>query len=194
MKTVESQLNPHFVFNALSSIEGLVTNKENDRANEYLSVFSDIMRDTLRNSGELFISLSEDISMLEKYIRIEQLRFEFKYTMEIDPQLDLNAIEFPPMLLQPMVENAVKHGVSGLGNNGHISISFRKKSNDLVITIEDNGKKGAGKSKEGHGHGIPFTRERIDNLKKMYKKEKMEYNLLHTEKGTVVTFYFGNWL
>jgi len=194
LKTVQSQLNPHFVYNALSSIEGLVTNKENERANEYLASFSDIMRDTLKNSGVLFISLSQDIEMLEKYIRIEQLRFEFKYTMYLDPRLDLDAIEFPPMLLQPSIENAVKHGISGLGSEGVISICFHKKETTLEITIKDNGVKRDSKIKDGHGYGIKFTNERINNLRKLYKKEKIEYQLFHSENGTIVTFLFENWI
>lgn len=194
LKTVQIQLNPHFVFNALSSIEALVSGKENDRANEYLSAFSDIMRDTLQNSELLFISLSEDIEMLEKYISIEQLRFEFNYIMEIDTELDIDTIEFPPMLLQPTVENAVKHGVSGLGKEGLISISFLKKEKDLIITVKDNGKKKTDKIKDGHGHGILFTRERIEHLKKLYQKEKMEYTIVHNENGTIVRFIFENWL
>ncbi len=194
LKTVQSQLNPHFVYNALSSIEGLVTNKENERANEYLSSFSEIMRDTLKNSGLLFISLAQDIEMLERYIAIEQLRFEFRYAIAIDPQLDLDVIEFPPMLLQPCVENAVKHGVSGLRNKGMISIAFRKKATDLEITITDNGKYQTNKTREGHGYGIKFTTERIKGLLKLYKQEKIDYSLLHTEEGTTATFFFKNWI
>lgn len=194
LKTVQSQLNPHFVYNALSSIEGLVTNNENERANEYLAAFSDIMRDTLKNSELLFISLSQDIEMLEKYIRIEQLRFEFKYTMYIDPRLDLDAIEFPPMLLQPSIENAVKHGISGLGSEGIISVSFLKKETNLEIVIKDNGVKRERKIKDGHGYGIKFTNERINNLRRLYKKEKIDYQLFHSENGTIVTFFFENWI
>lgn len=194
LKRVQSQLNPHFVYNALSSIESLVTNKENERANEYLSSFSDIMRDTLKNSDVLFISLSQDIEMLEKYIHIEQLRFEFKYSMYIDPRLDLNTIEFPPMLLQPSIENAVKHGIAGMGSEGIIYISFNKKEKNLEITIKDNGTTRKNKSVDGHGYGIKFTKDRINTLKKLYKKEKIDYRLYHSEKETTVTFLFENWV
>ncbi|OIR01332.1 sensor histidine kinase YehU [mine drainage metagenome] len=194
LKTVQSQLNPHFVYNALSSIEALVSGKENDRANEYLSAFSDIMRDTLRNSELLLISLSEDIEMLEKYISIEQLRFEFNYIMEIDTELDIDTIEFPPMLLQPTVENAVKHGVSGLGREGLIRILFLKNEKNLTVIIQDNGKEKNGNIKDGHGYGILFTKERIKHLKKLYQKEKIEYRIVYNENSTIVRFIFENWL
>lgn len=194
LKTVQSQLNPHFVYNALSSIEGLVTNKENDRANEYLASFSDIMRDTLKNSNVLFISLAQDIEMLEKYIRIEQLRFEFKYVLSIDPNLDLEAIEFPPMLLQPSVENAVKHGVAGMSSAGIITLAFSKTGSNLEITIEDNGKGDQPKDNRKPGYGVKFTRERIEKLKKLYRSENIKYNLTYTDQGTKAYFFFENWL
>ncbi len=194
LKTVQSQLNPHFVYNALSSIEGLVTNKENDRANEYLASFSDIMRDTLKNSNVLFISLAQDIEMLEKYIAIEQLRFEFKYILSIDPDLDLEAIEFPPMLLQPSVENAVKHGVAGMGSAGTITLIFSKTGSNLEIMIEDNGSGYQPKDNRKSGYGIKFTRERIDKLKKLYRSENIKYDLIYTDHGTKAYFFFENWL
>lgn len=194
LKTVQNQLNPHFVFNALSSIEALVTEGENERANAYLADFSDIMRDTLRNTDLLFISLAEDISMLQKYIRIEQLLFEFDYTIEIDPSLEPEVIEFPPMLLQPTIENAVKHGVSGMEKEGLIMVTYQKKNNDLVIIIEDNGAKKKTKHTKGNGKGMSFTRERIENLERLYKMDKMGYEVRHTEKGTTVIFHFQNWL
>lgn len=194
LKRVQSQLNPHFVYNALSSIEGLVTNKENERANEYLTSFSDIMRNTLKNSDILFVSLAQDIEMMEKYIRIEQLRFEFKYIIDIDPELDLEAIEFPPMLLQPMVENAVKHGMAGLGSQGIISLSFQKKGVNLEIIIKDNGTMRKEQNKNGHGYGIKFTLERIESLRKLFHKEKIDYQLSYADNGTIARFLFENWI
>ena len=194
LKTVQSQLNPHFVYNALSSIEGLITNNENDRANEYLSSFSDIMRDTFRNSDVLFISLAQDLEMLEKYICLEQLRFEFRYEIFIDSRLDPHAIEFPPMFLQPVVENAVKHGVAGMRNMGIISIAIKGKEKDLEITIKDNGIKQNKKSVTGNGYGMQLTKERIEHLKKIYKKENISFCLNHRDNGTTVVFQFENWI
>ena len=140
------------------------------------------MRATLKNSGHLLISLSQEIDILEKYIRIEQLRFEFQYNIIIDPALNLQAIEFPPMLLQPSVENAVKHGVAGMGNAGNIIIAIGRRGNSLEIDIQKS------------GYGILFTKERIAYLKKLYKKEKITYNLVHADSGTSVRFFFKNWL
>jgi hypothetical protein len=194
LRMVQSQLNPHFVFNALSTIESLVTNKENERANEYLSTFSDIMRDTLKNSRILSVSLADDMVMLERYLSVEQLRFGFRFVIEIDPQIDTDLIEFPPMLLQPSIENAVKHGVSALGPEGIITLRYSKRENDLMIQIIDNGKKGIRQQSRGNGLGICFTKERIGNLQKLYKKEHLNYQIRATDKGTIVNFHFQNWL
>lgn len=196
LTTVQAQLNPHFVFNALSSIEGLVTNQENDRANEYLSSFCDIMRDTLKNSRETMIPLSEDLDTLEKYLRVEQLRFEFKWMIEIDPVLDLDQIEFPPMLLQPVVENAIKHGISGKGNQGMLVIAIQKQNNDLVITVEDNGGKEItyGQKIKGNGYGLQLTKDRIERLRELYKTDTISFTLRHYINSSKAIYYFENWI
>lgn len=194
LTSVHTQLNPHFVFNALSSIEGLVTSKDNDRANEYLSSFSDIMRDTLKNSREVMISLAQEIDTLEKYLRVEQLRFEFKWIMEIQPGLDLDQVEFPPMLLQPVVENAIKHGTSTHGSEGVVLLNFQTNKSDLVITVRDNGGKTPPGKNGGNGYGLKLTNERIARMQELYKGEKISFNLQHHDTGTVATFYFQNWI
>jgi hypothetical protein len=194
LTTVQTQLNPHFVFNALSSIEGLVTNRENDRANEYLSSFSDIMRDTLKNSREPMIPLSRDLDTLEKYLRVEQLRFEFKWMMEIDPSLDLDSIEFPPMLLQPVVENAIQHGISGQGKDGEIVIAFQKHNTDLMITVRDNGGQKVHNKMTVQGYGLKLTRDRIERLRELYNTENIQFTLSHNPTHSIATYYFENWI
>lgn len=193
LRNAQSQLNPHFIFNALNSIDALVHAGENEKATEYLAHFSDMMRNTLRNGDIVFTSLTEDIAMLEKYIRIEQLRFDFRYSIDVDPSLDTDAIEFPPMLLQPAVENAVKHGVSGMGNTGLLSIQLLRGGNDLLVTIKDNGNKKHLPKTKGTGHGILFTKERISSLHKLYKYE-IGYETEYLPDNTRVRFHFKNWL
>lgn len=195
LKKGQSKLNPHFVFNAMSSIGGLVISEQNDRANEYLNTFSDIMRRTLYNSDRLFIFLSDEIEQLQEYIALEQLGLEFRFELHIDPSLNLTSVDFPPMLLQPTIENAVKHGVASLGQKGIIWLSLFKKGNDLLISIKDNGKLISDKSsKPGCGHGIALTKERIEILGKLFPKDKISYLLEQEEAGTNVSFTFVNWL
>ncbi len=178
----------------MSSIEDLVANGEIKRANEYLVIFSEILQYTLENIDRLFISLSEDIDMLEKYMRIEQLRFAFSYHIHFDEDLDTTLVELPPMLFQPVIENAIVHAMPAMSGRGTISLEFCRKGTDIAVTIKDNGGKTGSKTEQGHGRGIAFTKERIRNLQKLYKKHSIEYHTDHTAAGTIVTFYFENWL
>lgn len=192
LTTVQNRLNPHFVYNALNSIEGLIASHDNDRANEFLSGFSDIMRQTLRHSMEVLVTLSDDLEMLEKYIRIEQLRFEFAYRVSIDTSLVLQQIDFPPMLLQPIVENAVKHGLAGMGAGGRLDLRFERDGRDLLIRVADNGlpKEGV----QGDGYGTRFTRERLAQVKRLYRKKHITYSQRQSPEGFVAEFTFQNWL
>lgn len=191
----QTKLNPHFVFNAMSSISGLISSKQNVRAEEYLNNFSDIMRSTLINSNRLFIPLSEELDWLGKYIALEQLGIEFSFELIIDPELNIDTIELPPMMLQPSIENAVKHGVADLGQQGIIQLSLLKQSNDLLILIKDNGKPSKDhKTKPGTGYGVTLTKERIEVLGKLFPKDKIIYGLEFNENGAIASFRFENWL
>lgn len=195
LRSGQSKLNPHFVFNAMSSISGLINSEQNERAEEYLNNFSDIMRTTLVNSNQLFIPLSDELDCLRKYIVLEQLGIEFRFELIIDPELNLNTIELPPMLLQPSVENAVKHGVANMGQQGIIQLSLLKQANDLLILIKDNGKPSNDHTtKPGTGYGITLTKERIEVLGRLFPKDKIIYGLEFNEKGAIASFRFENWL
>lgn len=137
------QMNPHFIFNALNSIQGFITRNDTAEAKRYLAKFSKLMRQTLENSRESFIPLAEEIEMLENYIALEKLshkdRFEFE--IELDDDIDPEAISIPPMLIQPFIENAILHGVLPLNDRkGEINISFKLLNDKLLICIiKDNG-------------------------------------------------------
>ena len=106
----------------------------------------------------------------------------------------MELIEIPHLILQPSVENAVKHGVSGMGKDGLITLSVNKVGNDLIITIQDNGQFQDESPRPGHGHGTALTRDQIADLQKLFPKEKIEYQLTYTSEGTIASFYFENWL
>lgn len=137
LNSIRSQLNPHFLFNALAGIQNLMNKNEIDNANKYLSKFARLTRNVL-NDKEL-VSLAQEKALLDDYLQMEQLRFGFSYEIKTDDNLDLENIEIPSMLLQPFVENAVKHGISQKANDGKITITFNKQANNLVLTITDNG-------------------------------------------------------
>jgi len=191
MRIAQNQLTPHFIYNALNSILGLVTNGETEKANEYLSTFSKLMRQTFENSESALVPIITDIDMLELYIRIEQLRFEFSYCFHIDPLLELDSIEVPSLLLQPAIENAVKHGIAGMGPAGHIDIYFNKKGDGLEVVIQDNGQKEV--HQPGTGYGIKLTKKRLEHLQHIYQV-KMDYQLVHETVGCKSIFLLENWI
>ncbi|WP_300601869.1 histidine kinase [Niabella sp.] len=193
LKSIRSQFNPHFVFNALSSIQGLITKNDTAGAHQYLSEFSSLMRESLKGSDREMISIAYEIAILQKYLNLEQLRFGFIYDINLHDQIDQNAVEVPALLLQPLVENAVKHGIAALQEKGILHIDFKKNKDDLVVTITDNGK-GFDLEKETAGFGLRLTKERIILLNETLHQQQIQLSFDNREKGTTVNIYFKNWL
>lgn len=134
------QLNPHFIFNALQSVQRFIYLKDQELSMEYLNSFSKLIRLTLENSDRDLIPLDEEIEMLDNYLRLQRLNHDpgFHYEINIDPAIETENIEIPVMLLQPFVENAVIHGIRDQ-KEGKIKIDFRQETNGLHIFIADNG-------------------------------------------------------
>jgi hypothetical protein len=193
LKSIRSQFNPHFVFNALTSIQGLMTKNDAENASKYLIEFSDLMRDSLKAGNTEFVSVSIEIRILENYLNLEKLRFGFNYQIIVDSLLDVNAIEIPGLLLQPIVENAIKHGISSLQEKGLLMISFRKEGNDLVIRIVDNGH-GFQKEEPSNGFGIHLTTERVTLLNQTLNQQKISFSISRKEEKTEAMFHLINWL
>ncbi|MNL29701.1 Sensor histidine kinase YehU [compost metagenome] len=191
LNSIRSQLNPHFLFNALSGIQNLMNKNETDNANKYLSKFARLTRNVL-DDKEL-ISLSQEKTLLDDYLQMEQLRFGFKYEINQSENLDLDNIEIPSMLLQPFVENAVKHGISQKAANGQIMISFTKQANDLVLTVTDNGN-GFDTGKKNSGLGLPLSDSRIALLNSIYKENRFNLAIQSTTKGTKISLTLTDWL
>lgn len=141
LKALRAQMNPHFIFNSLNSIQHFVITHEENSAVKYLGKFSKLIRKILNNSEEEFISLQEELSTLELYLELEQLRFQNKFTYEIilSKDLETDFIKIPSMIIQPYVENAIIHGLSSLTKNGILKIEFSSINNLLHCTIDDNG-------------------------------------------------------
>ena len=142
-KALRSQMNPHFIYNSLTSIQNFVLSKQNETANEYLTEFSSLLRLILDNSKKNFIPLSEELQSLKKYLKLEQMRFRGKFTtvVKLDLHKDESLIMIPPLLIQPLLENAILHGLTPLENKeGKLMVNFIQKNNDvLMCMIEDNG-------------------------------------------------------
>ncbi len=193
LKAIHAQLNPHFVFNALNSIQGLINNNNIAGANRYLSTFGNLMRDSLTGSDKDKISLDKEINMLKTYLTLEQLRFGFKYVIDIDKAINTSETEIPSLLLQPLVENAVKHGVAALEEKGLIKINFVKENNDMAVRINDNGN-GFATSQPSAGYGLKLTKDRVQLLNEVLKGQAITFAISSGNgQGTIVSLLFKNW-
>jgi two-component system LytT family sensor kinase len=139
LRSIRAQLNPHFIFNALSSIQGLINKNDIPAANHYLTEFSSLLRESLRNNDKELVPLDAELRILETYLKLEQLRFHFQYVIIVDEAIDKNAVEIPALLLQPLIENAIKHGVAALQEKGRVIIAFSANNKSLAVSITDNG-------------------------------------------------------
>lgn len=191
-KTIRAQLNPHFVFNALSSIQSLMNQNKIDDANHYLTEFSSLLRDSLRYNKQEMLPLVVELQMLERYIHLEQLRFYFFYKIFVDEAINTSITEIPFLLLQPLVENAIKHGLSAR-EKGNLLIQIEPQEKNFVITIQDDGK-GFLVTAEQKGYGLLLTKERIRLFNQSHKVEKLQMNINSNKEGTTITLHFLNWL
>lgn len=194
LRAIQSQLNPHFLFNSLSSIQALVNTDKKREANYYLSSFSNLMRGALKNSDVTFVSLSEEIALLRDYICLEQLRFNFEYVINVDTRINTANLEIPPLLLQPIVENAIKHGINNKKETGKIEINIIVDDENIVIKVVDNGKGILPKTSSNNGYGLVLTKERIDVINELLRERRIEWHFESSECGTLVVFRFINWL
>jgi two-component system, LytTR family, sensor kinase len=193
LKAIRAQLNPHFVFNALGSIQGLINSNDSQGANLYLYKFAQLMRFTLSNNEKELVSLDYEIDSLKTYLDLERLRYGFTYKIEIENNLDTSEIEIPFLMMQPLVENSIKHGIASLGEDGFLKIIFKKDCENLYLTIMDNGK-GFDSTDAKEGYGLKLTFDRIDLLNRYFDGPsiKMSINSKLT-KGTSIDLCFYKW-
>lgn len=191
---LQSQMNPHFIFNCLNSIQQYVFDQDIFAANKYITGFAKLIRATLQNSSREFIFLSEEVSYLSGYLSLEKLRFKEKmdYTIDVDPALQAGAYLVPPMLIQPYVENSMRHGMRHkTKGKGLIHIRFRHEGDRLSAMIEDNGigrKKAATFKTREHieyqSKGMSLTADRVRMINARYKQPiRVEVFDLEDEAG-----------
>lgn len=194
IKLLRSQLNPHFLFNAMNSIQHLVLSGNRTNALNYLGKFSKLMRFTLESSSQESILLSNEISFLKTYMDLEALRFDngFEYSIEIDKEINPNTIEIPQMVSQPFVENAIIHGLIPKTNGPkNIWIYFNKKDNDIIeCIIVDNGIGRAASQERKTNYtrhksiGISLIKKRLDNLRKnSFNDSTVNFEDIHDSHG-----------
>ncbi len=179
LKSLRSQMNPHFIFNALNSVNSFIASSDERTANKYLSDFSLLMRAVLENSEEDFIPLEKEIELLQLYTKLEHFRFKdkFDYTIIVDDNVQIDEFQIPPMLLQPYIENAVWHGLRYKKTKGHLNISISQTTKDelqIVITDDGIGRKKSKALKTQHqqkqnSKGMSNIKKRVAILNTMYK-------------------------
>ena len=200
LKSLRSQMNPHFIFNALNSVNNYIAKSDERSANRYLSEFSTLMRSVLENSEEDFIPLSKELELLQLYVKLEHSRFpeKFDYEIKIDESADIESFQIPPMLLQPYIENAIWHGLRYKKEKGQLTMALEQVGSDkILVTISDDG---IGRQKSAElktlnqrkqkSKGMGNIKKRIGILNDMYKnKLDVKISDLNADgSGTCVVF------
>jgi len=180
LQSLRREMNPHFIFNSLNSVNHFIATNNELEANQYLTKFSKLMRGVMENSTEDFIPFQQELDLLQNYLALEKTRFadKFDYEIEVDESLNLQSQQVPGMLVQPFLENAIWHGLRYRTEKGFLKLSFEKDNQYLKITIEDNGigieeskKQKTRHQKTREGRGMKNTLERVQLLNDLYKKD-----------------------
>ncbi|MCH2196994.1 tetratricopeptide repeat protein [Kordia sp.] len=195
-KLLRSQMTPHFIFNALSVLQGIILNKEQKKSLLYLSKFSKLLRITLENSRDKLVSLNQELIAVENYLALHNIESNqaYDYSIVVDEVIDKSLFEIPPMLIQPFIENAIEHGFNKLSEDRNIDIVLNYTDEELVCTITDNGigidsqKEKSEKHKKSLATIITSERLRIlsEDSKtkgKLMIEDRQKYN----SQGTIVT-------
>jgi tetratricopeptide (TPR) repeat protein len=198
LQSLRLEMNPHFLFNSLNSVNQFIAQNNELEANKYLTSYSNLMRNTMENSNKDFVTLGNEIENLTKYLELEHLRFKdkFGFDIKVDESLDPENIWVPNMIIQPHLENAIWHGLRYKDVKGLLKVNFTLKGKSILVTIDDDGigptKSGELKTHNQKAHnsrGLTNTKERMMLLNQLYKT-KMEFSVNEKplpQTGTVVT-------
>ena len=179
LQSLRREMNPHFIFNSLNSVNHFIATNNELEANQYLTKFSKLMRGVMENSTDDFIPFQQELDLLQNYLALEKTRFadKFDYEIEVDESLNTQSLKVPGMLVQPFLENAVWHGLRYRTTKGFLQLKFEKSYENLKITIDDNGigieeskKQKTEHQKTRKGRGMKNTLERIALLNDLYKQ------------------------
>ncbi|MCW1963102.1 histidine kinase [Chryseobacterium viscerum] len=180
LQSLRREMNPHFIFNSLNSVNHFIATNNELEANQYLTKFSKLMRGVMENSTEDFIPFQQELDLLQNYLALEKTRFadKFDYEIAVDEALNMQNLQIPGMLIQPFLENAIWHGLRYRTEKGFLKLNFEKNESHLKILIEDNGigieeskKQKTQHQKTREGRGMKNTLERIQLLNDLYKKD-----------------------
>ncbi len=180
LQSLRREMNPHFIFNSLNSVNHFIATNNELEANQYLTKFSKLMRGVMENSTDDFIPFQQELDLLQNYLALEKTRFadKFDYEIDVDENLNMQSLQVPGMLVQPFLENAIWHGLRYRTEKGFLKLNFEKNEHYLKIIIEDNGigieeskKQKTQHQKTREGRGMKNTLERIQLLNDLYKRD-----------------------
>lgn len=199
LKALQMQMNPHFIYNSLTSIQNYIQTNEKENANRYLTKFARLMRLVLDSSRSPQITLEDEIKLLENYIELEKLRLNHSFTYEIvvDNTLQPERTYLPPLFIQPLVENAIKHGLSNRNDtNGQLGVTFQVSNDELVVTVSNNSAKAIvdmeAENNTHRSHSLGITQDRITNFNSLYNyniRMKFMSKQSSDEMNTTVRIY-----
>ncbi len=186
---LRTQMNPHFIFNALGAIQKFVIKSDPMQGATFIAKFSALMRKVLEHSREEFITIEEEIETLRNYLDLQKLRFEdqFDYDIQVSDNMDINAIKIPPMFAQPFIENALEHGIAKKQGGGKIVVAFEEAGNDVRLIIKDNGT-GLDDNDNRADHkslATQITRERLQMLSTKLGKTDLSIKNLKDDLGKI---------
>ena len=198
-KLLRSQMNPHFVFNAITAIQSYIFTNSSREVVGYLSSFASLMRQILEGSRLDFVPLEDEINLLENYLKLQQLRYSnsFDFTIVVDQEINPESVKVPPMLNQPFIENAIEHGLKNITYRGVIELIIRKSGLFIEVSISDNGigykhnlKYSA---KEHKSFAVDATKQRLSVIHKK-NKTKLNFTIVDrkeidpAQSGTIVSY------
>ena len=184
MKALKAQMNPHFIHNALNSIQSLIINKQSEEASNYVTKFARLLRQVLENAEKNVITLDKELYSLQLYFDLEQLRLNMKinYEVVIDNSIAVSEIKLPPLILQPFVENSLWHGLSRKEGNKQLLLHISEENNWVVCTITDNG---IGRQKASESYGA-FPEGHLSKAVSITEKRLIDFN--HTNQPGPITY------
>lgn len=186
LKAIRAQMNPHFIFNVLNSIESYIMENDPKMACRLVQKFASLSRIILENSTQSLVVAEREWKALQLYTELEAIRFNhhFKYAFQVDPLIDLTTLLLPPMLVQPLIENSIHHGLrNSMNEDNQLSVSLKQTEHELIFTVDDNGvgldekarsKTSAVKSKS---IGLSAIRERIDIINYVNENNRAEFEI-----------------
>ncbi|MEJ6979422.1 histidine kinase [Pedobacter sp. P351] len=195
LSLLSGQLNPHFLFNSLNAIQGTINSSNPGRANTYIGNVASFMRDVMDNGKKEFISLKEELKLEVDYLKLEQERMDFFYFITVAPSLDPSQIDFPPLLLQPVLENSIRHAFSTVLPVPAITVNISRSDTTLCVEVSDNGIADWNTAGLKEGHGLSLIRKRISVYNEKLEAMSIQMQIKYQDgEGTITTFTFQNWL